>query len=381
MNLHIMPDNTYSKEFIEFINNNFDKRQHFFCIITNNENFVHLDNISNGNIIKVRINSGWKKLLSTNNKTIKQFINKSDKIFIHYLSSWAAYYINKYAKKRRLYWIIWGGDLYSYIGIKLYDEETLKIILTSKKKKVTELIKYFIAKKEQSERKNVIKRLDYICTPFKKDYEVVIQNYNTLAKYSNFIFKMPISMQELNTIKNVKENEYKVILLGNSADPNNNHVSILNYLKRYKNFPIKIICPLSYGNKVYADKVEEIGIKIFGNKFISMRDYISKSEYAQMLSQVDIAIMNQYRQQGFGNIIPLLYLGKKIYMNETSSYSYFIENGIEINTIKEFLCINDFEVIFSNEDCPQKQLKNRRILDKLFSDEMRINNYKELFSY
>nr|WP_315023588.1 TDP-N-acetylfucosamine:lipid II N-acetylfucosaminyltransferase [uncultured Aminipila sp.] len=380
MNLHIMPDNSYSREFIEFVNSNFDKNQHCFCIITNNARFVYLDNMNYNNIIKVSINCGWKKLFSINNSKIKQYLNQSDKIFVHYLTSWAAHYINKYARKQKMYWIIWGGDLYSYIGMKLYDEETLKIISSNKNSVLSQVIKYFISRKEQSERKLVLQRFEYICTPFEKDYEILKIKYKISTKHINFVFKIPIDIQELENINNVQEKNDRVILLGNSADPNNNHVSILNYLKKFKDSNIKIICPLSYGDKLYADKVEKIGIKIFGEKFISMRNYISKSEYAEMLSKVDVAIMNQYRQQGFGNIIPLLYLGKMIYMNETSSYYYLTERGIKIRTIKELMKTNDFESITSNNDCFKNLKKNRVILDSLLSDEVRIKNYNELFS-
>ena len=56
MNLHIMPDNSYSREFIEFVNSNFDKNQHCFCIITNNARFVYLDNMNYNNIINKKKN-------------------------------------------------------------------------------------------------------------------------------------------------------------------------------------------------------------------------------------------------------------------------------------------------------------------------------------
>ena len=43
------------------------------------------------------------------------------------------------------------------------------------------------------------------------------------------------------------------------------------------------------------------------------------NQYLEFLGKIDIAIFNHRRQQGFGNAITLLGLGKKVYLNSVST--------------------------------------------------------------
>ena len=61
------------------------------------------------------------------------------------------------------------------------------------------------------------------------------------------------------------------ILLGNSATESNQHKEAFELLEKYKNKNIKIYVPLSYGPEKYADEIEQLGMHIFGEKFIPMR--------------------------------------------------------------------------------------------------------------
>jgi len=70
------------------------------------------------------------------------------------------------------------------------------------------------------------------------------------------------------------------IQLGNSAAKENCHIAILRRLSHLKTENIKIYCPLSYSRTgAYADRVEKIGAKIFGDKFIPIKEFMSKEDY------------------------------------------------------------------------------------------------------
>ena len=64
------------------------------------------------------------------------------------------------------------------------------------------------------------------------------------------------------------------ILLGNSADPSNNHKEVLDKLRSYATENIRIYCPLSYGDRKYAQIVSDYGRLMFGEKFLALRDFM-----------------------------------------------------------------------------------------------------------
>lgn len=81
------------------------------------------------------------------------------------------------------------------------------------------------------------------------------------------------------------------IQIGNSADSSNNHFEILNKLEKFKNKNIKLFCILSYGDKIYAEKVIKYGEKIFKEKFIPIEKIIKitsgmDGESAETIAQV-----------------------------------------------------------------------------------------------
>lgn len=106
-------------------------------------------------------------------------------------------------------------------------------------------------------------------------------------------------------------NEYINIQIGHSSTSILNHIDVLENLVKYKNENIKIYIPLSYGNKKYGDRVQEVATQLFKDKVVCIREMMDKDDYMKFLSAIDIAIFNTTRQIGLGNITPLLYMEKK----------------------------------------------------------------------
>ncbi len=122
------------------------------------------------------------------------------------------------------------------------------------------------------------------------------------------------------------------ILAGNSGNPTNLHHEMLSKLEPLKDSDIRIYCPLSYsGDPDYINSVEAMGKQIFGGKFVPMREMLDPVKYLNLLCEIDVAIMNHDRQQGLGNILPLLYFGKKVFMRSgTSSFEYLKSIGCHL---------------------------------------------------
>src|SRR5690606_38650674 len=97
-----------------------------------------------------------------------------------------------------------------------------------------------------------------------------------------------------------------------------------------------IYTPLSYGDTKYAKDVATRGEKIFGKNYTGMFDFLSYNDYLSFLAGMDIIIFNHFRQQGMGNCIQALGLGKKVYLNQKSKQFKFLkEKGLTVFSIDE----------------------------------------------
>ncbi|GIN90670.1 hypothetical protein J22TS1_17210 [Siminovitchia terrae] len=320
VNLHVIKDEKFTSPFINFVNNNFGNADHRFIIIDNKKSSRPLNVPKNVEYI----NTGIMGLLK-----LSKYLYASQKIFLHglfntkivlflFLQSWLL---------KKCYWIIWGGDLYS-----------LKEPKHSQKDKAINYI-----------RKKTIKRMAGFITHIKGDYELAKKWCGAKGKYY-YSFMYPSNLYKKYELKSEdKDRTTTYIQVGNSADPSNNHIDILITLKKYKNERIQIICPLSYGNENYKDKVIKIGKEIFGDKFQPLVNFMPLDEYLAILAKIDIAIFNHKRQQAMGNIITLLGLGKKVYIRDDITTWEFCKehnlvvyrtndpNGITIDKINEQL--------------------------------------------
>lgn len=360
--IHILTNDKFINRFIKFINNNFNSEEHLFFVFDGvkeselptikEKNIVRY--ISKGNTFK---NKYLKYLLYFIQLPILywklfKFTRKAEKIYFHGLFDpreiMFLYLFKKLLQKS--YWIIWGGDLYCYNTRK-------------KNPGILKKIYYHIETKVKGNFKG------YIPTVF-GDYVLVRDWYNAQGKYYE-CFLYPLTLFE--DIKNnlFSKNEL-YILIGNSADPTNNHIDILNKLEKYKNKNIKLLAPLSYGDKIYAQKVKEKGEKIFGEKFVGITEFMEHTEYLKFLSCIDIGIFAHDRQQGLGNIYRLLGLGKTIYIKDSiTTYQWLKNLKLEF---KNYYSENILDEISIKE-----KEKNINIIKNHFSEKHLIQQWKKIF--
>lgn len=249
---------------------------------------------------------------------------------------------------KKCFWLIWGYDLYIYEKAPRTFEWKIR--------------EFF--------RRNVIKKMGFLVTSVDGDYQKAVEWYRPAGKRLA-IYTYPASLyQELSSYQN--DNNFVKILLGNSADPSNNHEEALDKLAKFKDENIQIFCPLSYGNKTHADKIIKLGKDIFGNKFTPMTRFMKLDEYNKFLSGIDILVFNHDRQQGMSTVRVTLGMGKKVYLRDgISSYEMFQKNGIEIFPISDL----NIDVDFHGKE------KNIEQIRKSYSELALINNLKFLFNY
>ena len=152
----------------------------------------------------------------------------------------------------------------------------------------------------------------------------------------------------------------------------NNHIDAINRISYLKEDDVKIICPLSYGNKKHAATVIKRGKEVFGDKFIPLTTFIPLEEYLEILSKIDIAIFNHWRQQAVGNITTLLGLGKTVYIRkEVTTWQLLEEKGIKIL---------DFSLVTELLTLPESdRASNAEIIKRNYNKETLIKQSKEVF--
>jgi len=285
-------------------------------------------------------------------------LKRSEQIYFHYLpygpSLFLWYFTPKLLKKST--WIIWGGDVYIYQNkwksLRTFTYEML--------------------------RRKIIKQFPRIAAFVKGDFEIVCRIYKTKAVYQPILYPIPIDFQLLSSLKkDYKPSGKKRILLGNSADPSNAHLEIIHYLGAHKDKDFEIICPLSYnGSQEYIENVIKMGQNIFGNRFIPLLSPIAPNDYTNILLSIDVAIMNHKRQQGLGNILPVLFLEKKVYLrSDITSFSFFKKLGCKV--YDTLMLKNDtFDTLFEADSIGFKN--NAIIIQKLVSEQNCSQLWKNL---
>lgn len=320
----------FNVPFIDFIKEHFDTKNHKFIFLqkakyehgmTKDHDVVWIDK-------KSKVFQLAKELYT------------ADKIIIHGL--WSGQFIKLLFVQpwllKKCYWVMWGGDFY-------------------------------FPEKQGRLKKQAIKRMGHFITYIKGDYELAKKWYGANGKYHE-CFMYPSNLYKEYDIK-PKEHTTINIQLGNSADPSNNHIEILEKLKVYKDKNIQIFTPLSYGIQEYAKEVIAKGKELFGDKFVALTDFLPFEKYLEFLGSIDIAIFAHKRQQAMGNIITLLGLGKKVYMrSDITPWQLFNDIGVKV------FDVDDIQIDFLDE---QTKIKNIRKVKEYFSQENYLKQLQNLF--
>lgn len=345
--LHLISLEKFTESYIELVNTNYDEKEHCFLVWPNANNQYTL-NVVNKNVQIIN-----KKLADIHR--IMQKIKYSEKIILHGFPSYhlLIYFFARSSFLKKVYWVVWGGDLYQY-----YKRNS------SAKLRLEELI-----------RKKIIRCANGIITHVKGDYDLAVKWYNTRATYFYSFMYTSNSFKDYHLGKKNNSDGKYIIQVGNSADPSNNHIEVFKRLMKYKDEHIEIICPLSYGDKAYTQKIIIYGTEIFGDKFVPIIDFIPFDKYLKILAKVDIAIFNHRRQQALGNIITLLGLGKKVYIREEiTSWQFCIDHGLKVFNVND-----DYKDIFVEIDRTTKK-RNINNVKKYFSAEKLIEDWGRIFN-
>ena len=248
---------------------------------------------------------------------------------------------------RRLYWVVWGGDLYAgrrrRVGWPLVLTHLIRRLLTAR---IMHLVTYIPGDVAYSRRHHAACARMHPC---------LMYTSNT---------PLPATSATLQV------DSRPHLLLGNSADPANGHASLLRLAARHRNAIDRVTIPLSYGQKDHACAVAALAGRMFGSSCRILTGFMPLEEYLALLDSVDIAVFNHREQQAMGNTIHLLSRGKQVYLRRnTSQWQLFTSLGIKVGATEDFDPRGRIDTTV-----------NPGIVHRLFNREQLVRQWADLFA-
>lgn len=289
--------------------------------------------------------------------------------------------------KNRFMTIVYGAEIYnrpSIIGEDVIGEKTKELYESTQRKTIIDSLKDVyrnIVYRGYGDFRNVDKRaVLYNMGVFGSlpsfSYQKMIDN----QIYRPTVKKVPFSYYPIDFI--IKDKNLRSVgndmLFGNSASPTNNHLEGFELLKKLDLKERTIFTPLSYGEPQYSKAIISHGKALFPDNFKPLTSFLPLEEYNQILSRCGIVIMNHHRPQAMGNIIASLYMGAKVFMNNTDAYQYLKQLGCTVFLIEDDLIARNQEEVFQLLSDEQVE-HNRMILRNELSTSVLVKGMRRSF--
>jgi len=276
---------------------------------------------------------------------LKQISSDSvDGIFMHGLfRSWQFSIVEAIGDQKHIGWIIWGGDLYNTIKqgrTHLFPSDKLSSIHTIIEGDI-QLFKEHFGEKE---------------------------NFNFTYPYPGLYGDIHVAESQERTNR---------IIVGNSGDPSNNHLEILEKLAEMSDIEQhKIVLPVAYNfgeeyRQRLTSKIKELGLL---DRVEFHTEFIAPDEYLKFVDNNDLMIMAHNRQQAMGNMLMGMYMNKPVFLKkEITLNEEVIKNPgwdfLEENDLKA-LAFEDLSGFDSIVDIilfyKEQQNENQQIIRKKF---------------
>lgn len=249
--VHLMIDDKFTQPYINFINKNFDSKEHLFIY---RDVVRYIKRPKGQNVFRIK---DYSKL---------NFGKNNSKIICHSLfDTQVVDYLYAHPELlKKAYWIIWGGDLYN-----AQRDEKNDFVRKNFKGYISAIKGDEELAKQRYKSKSLLFHAPYLCSMFQqRDYIYKIRKHPIAKKY-------------------VK------IQINNSSDEST--LEMLDILHQFKDENIKITTILSYGDLDFKESIIERGKSLYGEKFEYIDKFMDGKDFIDHLHSNDILILNQNR--------------------------------------------------------------------------------------
>lgn len=224
-----------------------------------------------------------------------------------------------------------------------------------------------LAKKEKEEignneekQKKVLDRIDLWATVLPTEYEM-LKSFHPSIKADFFPFHYA-TYSITSSFDRVRWDDAKMMLIGNSGDPSNNHIDILRLLEeRGVLRHYKAYVPIAYGGEQKYRKNLKAFVETNQLNCALQEDMMPYKDYEKTVMGCRVAVFGHSRQQAMGNIVLSLLQGRKVFLYKDSMvYRYCKSKGMVVYSIDDDLCLKEINT-------PLKEVEyytNKKTLDE-----------------
>jgi len=278
----------------------------------------------------------------------------------HFLSTLAAYLILRLQDVTTVKWVVWGGDYYDQPKIRMKYKGVDQVFKTLSMK---DKIGYQVINR-------ALRKID-----------CVIGNLCDLNEIENNL-KLNVKYKQLNHFWDYSRfgkldpslNSGKV-LVGNSDDQSNNHLTCVKLLQKFDTDK-HLILPLSGVSNSYTQLLKQTITTQYGSQEITYLDtFLEESDYQKQLSECSHLVYGHYRQQGMATLFTFLRSGRVCYLQSTNPYyKYLISLGCTLYAI-------DQAETWTETLTPDEQRWNKKLINTLLEPELIGKQWDSALSY
>lgn len=272
-------------------------------------------------------------------------------------------------KNLKVYWYRWGYEYYGWWKPLMKNYQLLpqtKSWVARNRSFKGVLMELGMSMYSRMERRQ-LKRINYFVSPEYEEY-LLLKEVGLLHRETEYQFGCVGFISQFTDGAGMEVGKH--ILLGNSADPTNNHMEAIDWLSTFDLGDRKVITPLNYGDRAYRQMICEYGEEKLGSNFEPIKSFLPFETYQEILRGCGYAVMNHLRLQAGGNISQMLANGGKVFMNNTSLYqaykgwgAHIFRTGLEYES-DPFVPLQQYE-IDENRNILHKSKGDDRVLTEL----------------
>lgn len=224
--------------------------------------------------------------------------------------------------------------------------------------------------------RTIVPNLRAVCTLTPGEYRIIRSVFRKCDNYHRAFYS---SQRRRETAPSLDVRTPVTVLLNQSAHFGGRHIEALDYLEKFRQCPIRIICPLSYGPKGEADSIADHGRAVFGAKFKPLTHMLPFGEYTrEVINNCSIFVLNHLTQNGLGTAYAFLSQGKVVYLRKESPVREMLGDfGIETRDAASIpsLSFEEFAKPLSRESAES----NIRAFNEHLSVESAVSAWSGLF--